>query len=261
VNGCVFGARVAITARPDRTYRIAITGVPEYSRGPFRLRVRVIHPPPNDDFRNAARLRVGSSIVADMRDATLEPGEPLANAPRSVWFKLRAAVASRVRLRLCSPRLRTEELEVYTGSQVRRLTAISAADCVTTFDAEPNVTYRIRVGGYFDSGRTRLTARAVASIQHPSAATAPRRLTIPEAREATRRAVYRHVREVRRQPPQNFEIVRCSRRSAVRVGCRLRYEFVAASGYRYFCRGGTRVIEGSDGYRTWSWDDCYAESE
>lgn len=166
VDGCPLGARVAFTARRDRTYRIGVTGVPDYSPGPFRLYARPIDTPPNDDFRNARWLKLGSSVVADTKNATLELGEPWYNSTASVWFKIRAATRTRVRLGVCSSNEGfPEELNVYTGPTVRRLMEVVLADCAVTFDARADAVYRIQVvGGVFDdTPRSRLYARAVTS--------------------------------------------------------------------------------------------------
>ena len=70
-NGCGGGggSRVTFTAKPGRTYRIAVAGFT--ASGRFRLAVSSVPVPPNDDFADAARLDV---VVGQERQQVLDRG-------------------------------------------------------------------------------------------------------------------------------------------------------------------------------------------
>jgi hypothetical protein len=162
-DGCGSGSRVSFTARRGRTYRIAVLGfVP---RGRFTLTVSRIDTPPNDDFVDAVRIRVGETISGTSRNATRELREPAHqyNHAHTVWFKLSVAAPTAVRVSNCSANTADSHVTVYTGSRVSALTRVSELDddCSPTFDAQPGVVYRIVVeDGDGAGGGVRLTAQA-----------------------------------------------------------------------------------------------------
>jgi hypothetical protein len=154
--------RVAFTARPGRTYRIAVAAhgfTPQDSRHPIReenailddptdpgrtrygepfgLRVRAIDAPANDDFADAAPIAVGESVRGTTYDATLELGEPTYECC-TVWYRLRASVPTEIELTVDG----ATEPDVYTGRKVNRLKLVRDD---YPLEAKPGVTYRIQV--------------------------------------------------------------------------------------------------------------------
>lgn len=162
-DGCRnLGSRVSFTARPGRTYRIAIAPYDQDEGGRFRLAASALDTPPNDDFVDARTLALGSSLAGTTRNATLELREPTLN-PHSVWFNLRTGQAGRITLRACFPGLRDPDtaVGVYTGLRVAGLSRADWGYCSVSFDARAGVTYRIQVAHGGTGTRFRLTARAV----------------------------------------------------------------------------------------------------
>jgi hypothetical protein len=177
-GGCGDGSRVTFTARPGKTYRIAVVGFS--GSGRFQLRVRSVNTPPNDDFADAAPLTLGSSVNGTTRNATRELNEPRhdrKSADQTVWFRLRVPAAGMVEVNTCQRDFDTV-LAVYTGRRVDRLTRVTSNDDAcglgsrVTFAAEPGRTYRIALAEYSrGSGRYRLVARSAGAPA--SAAAAP----------------------------------------------------------------------------------------
>jgi hypothetical protein len=162
-DGCDSGgSRVTFTARPGRVYRIAVAGFTP--RGRFRMTVRSISTPPNDDFVDAAPIRLGETIAATSRNATRELREPAHqyNHAHTVWFKLSVVAPTGVHVSNCSAGGDTH-VTVYTGSRVSALTLVSESDgdCDATFAGQPGVAYRIVVEAAGSGGGVRLSARAV----------------------------------------------------------------------------------------------------
>ena len=156
-DGCAdLGSRVSFTARPGRTYHIAIAPYDSDDQGRFRLQAQAIDTPPNDDFADARTLALGSTGSGTARNATLELGEPN-NYAHSVWFKLRVTTRTRVVLRSCSAA--DQVVAVYLGPSVNRLREVESRDCTVEIDAERGVTYRIQVSHPGKGGRFRLSAR------------------------------------------------------------------------------------------------------
>ena len=87
-NGCGKRSRVTFTARPGRTYRIAVAGFA--AGGAFRRSASRIRVPPNDDFADAPAMTLGEAFSGSTRNATRELGEPRHefNGSRTVWFRL-----------------------------------------------------------------------------------------------------------------------------------------------------------------------------
>jgi hypothetical protein len=102
--------------------------------------------------------------------------------------------------------------------------------------------------------------RSDATGSGPMATTSTAFLTVAEARQETRREVFRIARK-REEEVKDFEIKWCRRRSAVTVGCRyemwLPVEWRAAG-----CHGGARVTEGSrNRHQTRAWRYCVLETD
>ena len=168
-NGCGGGggSRVAFTAKPGRTYRIAVAGFT--ASGRFRLAVTSVPVPPNDDFADAARLDLGSPVSGTTRNATREAREPSHNfnGARTVWFRLSVDTGSVVRLDACNRS--APAIAVYTGRRVGRLTRIPAAErtldshCSIQFAAQPGIAYRLVLeNGAGSGGGFRLSGRLAA---------------------------------------------------------------------------------------------------
>jgi hypothetical protein len=160
------GSRVTFTARRGRTYRIAVAGFS--AAGGFRMLVRSVRTPPNDDFLDAAPIRLGTSVSGTTANSTRELGEPRhdgKSADQTVWFRLRVDTATTVGLNTCEHAFDTV-LAVYTGRSVDRLTRVVSNDDAcglgsrVEFAAAPGVTYRIALAEYAGgSGSYRLQAQ------------------------------------------------------------------------------------------------------
>jgi hypothetical protein len=153
------GSRVSFTARPGKTYRIAVVGFT--GRGRFTLTVERIFTPLNDDFVDAVALTPGSQLSASTRGATRELREPTHrdNSPHTVWFKISVATPGDIQLGACNGSF--PSLRVYTGSSVRSLTrapVIAETSCSVTFTATPGTTYRIVAEDHGTGGQFRLAS-------------------------------------------------------------------------------------------------------
>jgi hypothetical protein len=160
-NGCRgnSGSRVSFTARPGRTYRIAVAGFT--ARGSFRLSATRISVPPNDDFVDAVAMRLGDAVSGTTRNATRELSEPehQFNGSHTVWFRFTVAAPTVVEVSTCNA-----SPTVYTGSSVRSLTRvqpISGGGCTEQFAAQPGTTYRIVAESGGSGGSYRFSTRAV----------------------------------------------------------------------------------------------------
>jgi hypothetical protein len=156
-DGCAgLGSRVSFTARPGRTYHIAIAPYDDGDEGRFRLGAQAIDTPPNDDFADAPTIPFGSSVTGTTRNATLELGEPFHHA-HSVWFKLRVPSDTGVRLRAC--RGGEPVIAVFRGRRVNRLRELAEDHCSVVFNARPGVTYRVQLSDPGSGRQFTLTAR------------------------------------------------------------------------------------------------------
>jgi hypothetical protein len=136
-----------IHAVTGTTYQIAVDG--DYSQFTLRL----IPPPPNDDFSNRIALR-GTNVwrMASNAGATLEPGEPAGAAPsfagHTVWWTWTAPYSGTVNLNMGPFQ---HILGSYTGSSVDNLRPIAQSvsyDGPLDFFALQGTTYQIQVGGF-----------------------------------------------------------------------------------------------------------------
>jgi hypothetical protein len=158
------GSRVIFTARRGRTYRIAVIGF--IPRGKFRLKVASVPVPSNDDFADAAALRLDSVVAGTTVHATREVREPRHNFmnAHTVWFRLRVDSASVVRLDSCTRY--QPGIAVYTGRRLDTLTRVAVttrthdSHCSVQFAAQPGITYRLALeDGDDGAGAFRLSGR------------------------------------------------------------------------------------------------------
>ena len=142
-DGCGDGSRVTFTARPGRTYRIAVAGFVD--RGSFRISAKRISVPPNDDFVDGVALRVGEGVTGTTRNGTRELREPGPGA-HTVWHRVRVDAPTNVALDACSNGYAS--IRIYTGSAVDRLTRVGdSAGCSPSFVAQPGITYHLQLAG------------------------------------------------------------------------------------------------------------------
>jgi hypothetical protein len=165
-NGCYSnsGSRVTFTARPGRTYRIAVAG--SAAGGAFRLSASRLRVPPNDDFGDAVATTLGEAISGTTRNATRELGEPGHHGSRSVWFRLRVTEPIAVEVLTYpsphgdGPGTCGANATVYTGRSVDALTRVRPIDqgsCFVRFEAQPGVTYRVVVASPGSGGSYRFS--------------------------------------------------------------------------------------------------------
>jgi hypothetical protein len=124
--------------------------------------------PRNNDFGDAAALRVGKDVKGNINGATNQRGEPRhANslATRSVWYRFRAKSRVSILLGTCSSSFDTV-LAVYSGRRLGGLREVdynndgcggSGAGSRVSFTARARKTYHIAVVGFSPSGRFTLT--------------------------------------------------------------------------------------------------------
>jgi hypothetical protein len=158
--------------------------------------------PANDDFAQAATLRVGASVKGAINGATRQRGEPRhANsiASHSVWYRLRSRRKVAVGLDTCTSSFDTL-LAVYSGRSLRSLKQVEFNNDAcgdgsrVTFTAMPGRVYRIAVAGFVGSGRFTLKAKKVDAPPNDDFADAvPIRLGTPTV--ATTRNATRELRE------------------------------------------------------------------
>jgi len=154
--------------------------------------------PANDDFAQAATLRVGASAKGAMNGATTQRGEPRhANsiAGHSVWYRLRSKRKVAVGLDTCTSNFDTL-LAVYSGRSLRSLKQVEFNNDAcgdgsrVTFTARPGRVYRIAVAGFVSSGKFTLKAKKVDVPPNDDLADAvpltPGTPTVATTRNATR---------------------------------------------------------------------------
>ena len=141
-DGCGDGSRVTFTARPGKTYRIAVAGFVD--RGTFRISAKRISVPPNDDYADGVAIAVGEGITGTTRGGTRELREPGSGA-HTVWHRVRVDTAQNVELNACSSGYAT--IAVYTGGAVDKLTRVTSGGCSLVLAAQPGVTYHLQLAG------------------------------------------------------------------------------------------------------------------
>jgi hypothetical protein len=114
-------------------------------------------PPPNDDFEHAKELPAEAPFTATGRVAyaTVQPGEPLADAKHTVWYAFRPATSGTVYVKVYgreaiydfehSGLVGTFVSGVYTGTSRKNLTEISSNESSVRVDAVAGETYWIAV--------------------------------------------------------------------------------------------------------------------
>ena len=150
---CGLQSVTTFTATAGVTYNLAVDA-PLHAPGDIVL--KLAPPPPNDELAGATHL-TGSTATATGTNvgADTEDGEPVAGAGGStVWWSWASADRRMVTIDTCGSTFPTA-LAVFTGSTAGSLQRVSEepGSCGdqsrVTFTADPGVTYRIQVDGYF----------------------------------------------------------------------------------------------------------------
>ena len=153
-------ARVGFDATVGTLYHIAVDGDGGAS-GYFTLRLML--PPPNDDFANRLTIATTNVNVLGSNDgATKEPGEPNHagnTGGKSVWWKWIAPAAGRALLTTSTSF--GSCVGVYTGTSVSNLTTISSGTANVVFDTLPGTEYEIAVDETSGSGSITLQVRYI----------------------------------------------------------------------------------------------------
>jgi hypothetical protein len=159
-NSCGYagGSLVRFTAEAGTTYRIAVDGAGG-TTGSIQLTLAA--GAVNDAFASPTQLTGSFASVLNQAnyDATKELGEPYhAGNPgaHSLWYSWTAPAAGDTTVDTCDSTFDTV-LAVYRGEALGSLTPVTSDDdgCVAAegsfaeFTAEPGVTYRIAVDGYY----------------------------------------------------------------------------------------------------------------
>jgi hypothetical protein len=140
------GSRVSFTARRGHTYRIAVAAF--NATGRFTLTVNRLHPPPNDDFIDAAPLKLGSTLAGTLIHSTTELDEPRAYAgdTGTVWFRLTVSTSGPVRVEIPACHDSKEPaVGIFRGRRVGGLHRIVGDLCDVEWTAEAGVTYRVQI--------------------------------------------------------------------------------------------------------------------
>jgi hypothetical protein len=122
--------------------------------------------PANDDFRDAALVRVGRDVRGTIRDATIQPGEPrhaTRSTEASVWYRLRVRHRLALMVNTCTSNF-DSVVAVYSGRSIDGLRAVDfnddgcreGAGSRVSFTARPRHTYVIAVAGFSPRGHFRL---------------------------------------------------------------------------------------------------------
>ena len=147
-------AKLNFDAVQGTVYHFAADGQDGVS-GAFNFYLRL--PPANDDFANRFVVaNTNVTLLGTNANATSEPGEPIHASygntpPTSVWWKWTSPVSGRAVISVTSSY--SQNLGVYTGTEVSNLTAIASGRGQTTgpayanFDAIAGIEYAIAVDG------------------------------------------------------------------------------------------------------------------
>ena len=150
----------AFTPETPTVRALAVDGRRIFYAGAQEIRSHVLpaspsfDPLPNDDFEHAAELRGDAPLKATGRlaYATVEPGEPLADAEHTLWYAWRPTRSGSVNIwGVCTTRVEgcygSTRFGVYTGTRPDALTEIPPYDDrVTQVNAVAGETYWIAVG-------------------------------------------------------------------------------------------------------------------
>jgi hypothetical protein len=136
-----------LTVRCERGnfYHIRVADF-NYGATTFRIQIRPVTAPPNDEFQNAQAIAGIGPVSGSLARATREPGEP--NGPRAtVWYSWAAPVAG---LYLASTENAVGSVSVYTGSTLANLVSkgqtIYGLITGSAFYAEAGETFFLSVG-------------------------------------------------------------------------------------------------------------------
>jgi hypothetical protein len=164
--------RFHFTATSGTNYKIATDF---FGEGEFKLRLRPLAPPSNDDFANAQTVGPGIPInqAGTNVDADAEAGEPSHSsfgpgAQGSVWYQWTPSASIEAKVEVCNSDVTLPDpvVAVYTGTQIDDLTRIAdshfgfAAGCRLHFSASAGTTYKIAVDS-FDGGTFPLNIRVL----------------------------------------------------------------------------------------------------
>jgi hypothetical protein len=125
--------------------------------------------PPNDDFEDAVRIRLGEAIAGTTSGATSQPEEPppRLNFGQSVWYRFRTTErGASVLLGTCAPSGGNTAVSVYTGRSLTSLRLIDSGAFTCSgggrvaFKPRAGRTYWIAVTGY-GAPSFRLRARRI----------------------------------------------------------------------------------------------------
>jgi hypothetical protein len=154
---CDVQSRQRFYAIAGTAYSIAVDGENQ-AQGSVELGLRMLVPPSNDDFANAADLgnRSTASASGTNRDATVEAREPMhdgRSGHASVWYRWTAPTSRKMQIDTCGSDFDTV-IVVYVGSGLETLRSVASDDdscgrqSRTRFSAIAGTTYRIAVAGY-----------------------------------------------------------------------------------------------------------------
>lgn len=136
-------SRTVVDAVAGQTYRIMVTGWQPDGR--FALRVRQAAPAANDDFADAARVRVPGLYEGTLEDATTELGEVApAGTVATTWYRIRPRHSSRLTVDAsdawCNP-----SVGAFTGDDVSSLHRIDERSRTIRFHVTRGRTYLLRL--------------------------------------------------------------------------------------------------------------------
>jgi hypothetical protein len=152
------------------TYKIAVD---YFGETEFKLRLRPLAPPANDDFASAQSVGPGLPISqpGTNLDADSEVGEPSfgPGAHASVWYQWTPSANVEAKVEVCNSdeTLPDPVVAVYTGTQVDDLTQVADShfgfvfDCQLHFTASAGTPYKIAVRSGVGQGPFPLSIRAL----------------------------------------------------------------------------------------------------
>lgn len=140
-------SRTRFDAVAGQTYWIEVRGY--RALGDFRLAVRPLDPPANDDFADARRLDVPGVYTGFLEQGTTEldePPLPPGGSASTVWFSIRPKHSSRLTVDPTGSSASTQ-VDAYTGSHISSLHRVASAG-VVRFQAQRGRTYRLRLTSF-----------------------------------------------------------------------------------------------------------------
>lgn len=160
---------IAFRARAGQTYVLRVSSSVTIPVDPlnYRLRIKRITPPPNDEFANAKQITGSEPQVAGtLKHATVESDWTGDTRP-GVWYSWTAAANGQFLAALANGNLAS--VAVYRGTTLTNLESIGSSVYGSTngsrFTAEAGTTYFLHVSSYYSSLSSNFTLRL-----HPLAA-------------------------------------------------------------------------------------------